>query len=76
MALAATWMDPEIIMLSESLWDINIIHYHLYMEAKRKDKMKFFEEQKQTYRLWQTYGYQGRQVVLGGMDWGLGMEMF
>ena len=37
MSLAATWVDREIIILSEvSQRKINIIHYHLYMESKKK----------------------------------------
>ena len=35
-AIAATWMDLEIIILSEvSQRKVNIIWYHLYMESKK-----------------------------------------
>ena len=34
MSSAATWMDLEIIMLSEvRQWDTNIIGFHLYVES-------------------------------------------
>ena len=47
MSLAATWVDREIIILSEvSQRKINIIHYHLYMESKKKnDTMSLFTRQ-------------------------------
>ena len=34
MPFAATWMDPEIIILSEVKSETNIIWYHLYVESK------------------------------------------
>ena len=50
MAFAATWMGPEIAMLSEvTQWNTNIISYHLYVELKKKDTMNLFAEQKQTH---------------------------
>ena len=40
MTLAATWMDLEIIILSEvSQTKTNIICYHLYMESKKVIQM-------------------------------------
>ena len=37
MEFAATWMDPEIIRLSEvRKLDTNIICYHLYVESKKR----------------------------------------
>ena len=37
MPFAATWMDLEIIILSEvSQTKTNIISYHLYVESKKK----------------------------------------
>ena len=41
------------------------------MESKKKkDTMNLFAEQKQTHRLWKTYGYQKKQV--GGAEGGTG----
>ena len=38
MPLAATWMDPEIIILSEvSQRKTNIIWHHLYVESQKND---------------------------------------
>ena len=36
------------------------------MESKKRIQMNFFSEQKQTHRLWKTYGYQRGQVGEGG----------
>ena len=35
MPFAATWMDLDIIILSESQTKTNIIRYHLYVESKK-----------------------------------------
>ena len=57
---AATWMDLEIIMLSEvSQRKTNIVWCHLYVESKKIVQMNLFTKQKQTHRYRkQTYGYQ------------------
>ena len=52
MALAATWMDLEIIMLSE----VKTVRHKRHMLSltcgiSKKDTMNFFEEQKLTHRL-------------------------
>ena len=53
MAFAATWMNLEIIILSEvRRWKTNIIWYHFYVESKKRIQMNLFAEQKQTNRLW------------------------
>ena len=36
MPSAATWMDQEIIILSEVSWKKTNITYHLYVESKKK----------------------------------------
>ena len=50
MPFAVTWMDLEIIILSEvRQWKTNIIWYHLYVESKKKKKriqMNLLAEQK------------------------------
>ena len=46
MPFAATWMDLEIIILSEvSQTKTNIICYHLYMESKKVIQMNKFIRQ-------------------------------
>ena len=53
-AFATTWMDLEIVMLSEvgqTVRDTNILCYHLYLESKKEDTMNLFAEQKLTHRL-------------------------
>ena len=51
MPFAATWMDLEIIILSDvSQTKTNII-YHLYVKSKNMIEMNLFKKQKQTHRL-------------------------
>ena len=51
MPTAATWMDLEIIQLSEvSQTKTNILWYHLYVESKKMIQMNLFTKQKQTHR--------------------------
>ena len=59
MPFAATWMDLEIIILSEVRQrKTNIIWYHLYVESKKMIQMNLFTKQKQTHRhRKQIYGY-------------------
>ena len=60
MPFAATWMDLEIIILTEiSQTKTNIIWYHLYVESKKMIQMNLFTKQKYTHRhRKQTHGYQ------------------
>ena len=60
MASAATWMDPETVLLSEvKERKINIISQHLYMKSKKKMvQMNLFTKQNHRCRK-QTYDYQG-----------------
>ena len=76
MAIAATWMDLEIIMLSEVSQTVRHKCHMLSLTCGilKKDTMNF-AEQKLTHRLGKTYGYQRRQVVQGRMGWVFGMEM-
>ena len=51
MPFAATWIDPEIIVLSEvSQTKASVICFHLYVESKNVIQMKLFEKKKQTHR--------------------------
>ena len=76
MPFAETWMDLEIIILSEvSQTKTNIIWYSLYEESKKRMiQMNLFTKQKQTQRLreW-TCGYQWGRVEgknrLGVWNW-------
>ena len=62
MPSAPTWMELEIIILSEvTQRKRNIIWYHLYIEYKKLYKWIYLQN-KETHRcLKQTYGYQKRQ---------------
>ena len=72
MPFAATWMDLEIVILSEvgQTEKDEIIQYHLYVEFILKNDMiqkNLFTKQKQTHRSQnQTYSYQRGNV--GGSD--------
>ena len=60
MPFSATWMDLEIVILSEVRQKkTNIIWYHLYVKSKEILQMNLFTRQKLSYS-WrkQTYGYQ------------------
>jgi len=76
-AFAATWMDLEIIMLSEVSHTMRHQHQMLSLTCRnrKKDTMYFFAEQILTHRLWKTHGFQRRQVGEWGVHWGFGMEM-
>ena len=50
MSSAATWMDLEIIILSEVSQTKTIIRYHLYVQSKKLIHMNLFTKQKQIHR--------------------------
>ena len=68
LAFLATWMDPEIIMLSEVSHTMRHQHQMLSLTCGiwKKDRLNFFAEQMLTHRHWKTYGLWRRQF--GG--WG------
>ena len=67
-AFLATWMDLEIIMLSEVSHTMRHQHQMLSLTCGiwKKDRLSFFAEQMLTHRHWKTYGLWRRQF--GG--WG------
>ena len=68
--LAATEMDPEMIILREiSQTKTNIIGYHLYVESKKQYKRTYKRENSLTGDRKQTYGCQRRTVVGRGLSW-------
>ena len=83
MPFAATWMDLEIIILSEvSQRMTSSICYHLYVEFLKVIQMNLFTKQKQTHRLRQrTYSNRrawgvDRGSVEGGIGWGFRTGMY
>ena len=76
MPFAATWMDLEIIVLSEvSQTKTNIIWEHLYVESKKKTKKPkwtYFQNRKRVihteYKLMVIKGERGERVKLGVWD--------
>jgi len=77
MAFLATWMDLEIIMLSEVSLTMRYQHQTLSFTCGiwKKDTMNFFAEQILTHRLWKTYGFQRRQFGGCRDTLGFGMEI-
>ena len=79
MSFAATWMDLEILILSEvSQTKTNIIWYHLYVESKKRVQMNLstIQNRNTSYRCRkQTYGYQGVRVG-EGINWELGINIY
>ena len=77
---AATWMDPEVLILSKvRWWKTNIIWYPLHVESKKRIQMNLLAEQTRLLRLWKIYGYQRGQVgggwnALGLWDWHMHTE--
>ena len=59
MPFATTWMDLEMIILSEVNQTKRSIIYHLYVQSKNMIQMNLFTKQKQTHRhRKQIYSYQ------------------
>ena len=70
MPFAATWMDLEIVILSEDTQ--REIWYHLHVESKKMVQINLFTKQKQTHRK-QTYGYQEGRVDRRDGEFGIYM---
>ena len=74
MPFAATWLDLEIVVLSE-ISQAEKDKYCLYVESKIMVQMNLFTKQKQSYRCRkQTYGYQG--VAGGRINWEVGIDIY
>ena len=72
MPLAATWMDLEIIILSEiSQRKTNIIWYHIYVESKKMIQWTYIQNRNRPTdiksNLWLPKG-KGWRDKLGGWD--------
>ena len=77
MAFAATWVDLEIIMLSEVSQTVstNVTWYHLHVGSKKRITMNFFcrtDTDSQTFKNFWFPKKTGLEV--GGMGWGLGWK--
>ena len=60
MSFAATWINLDIIILSEVSQTKTDIWYHLYVKSKKMTQMNLFTKQKETHKLReQTSGYCG-----------------
>ena len=60
MSFAATWINLDIIILSEVSQTKTDIWYHLYVKSKKMTQMNLFTKQKETHKLReQTSGYWG-----------------
>ena len=76
-AFLATWMDLEIIMLSEVSHTMRHQHQMLSLTCGiwKKDRLNFFAEQMLTHRHWKTYGLWRRQFGgLVGCAWAVGWK--
>ena len=73
MPFTATWMDPEVIMLSEvSQRKTHIIWYHLHWNLKKEHKWTYLQKRNKVTDVENKHGYQkGKEVwaELGDWDW-------
>jgi len=77
LAFLATWIELELIMLSEVSQTMRQQHQMLSLTCGiwKKDTMNFLAEQILTHRLWKPYGFQMRAFGDWGMCWGCGIEI-
>ena len=74
MAFAETWMDLEIIILSQvRQWKTNIVGYHLHVESLKRIQINLVAEQKQTSQTLKNLWLPKGTGWVGGMDWGFGI---
>ena len=77
MSFVATWMDPEIVKLSESqvrMRKTNTIWYYMQNLKKKKDKNELVYKTETESQTWNTYlwllkGKCGPRIKLGVWDW-------
>ena len=75
MPFAATWMDLEIIILSEvTQRKTNIIWYRLYVESKKRYKWTNLQSIKSHRCRKQTYGYWGGRAR--GINWEIEIDIY
>ena len=75
-AFLATWMDLEMITLSEVSHTMRHSHQMLSLTCGiwQKDRLNFFAEQMLTHRHWKTYGLQRSQFGGEGCAWAVGWK--
>ena len=78
MTFVATWMDLEIVILSEIYQrKTNTIWYHLHVESFKMTQINLLTKQKQSHRYRrQTHGYQRGKVGGGKINWEFGIDMY
>ena len=76
MPFVATWMDLEIIIVSEINQRKTNIPYHLYIASKKMIQLNLFTKQKQTQSLRMELMVTSEEGSGVGRDWEFGSNMY